>query len=300
MTTQLRTLPLGAPIPPPARSRAVSRTFLANVLLTVTAVIGWSLLYVLVLSRLDEAHSQRALYAQLRTELAQGLTPISAPIASGAPVALIDAPSAGLHKTVIVEGTDAQNLQRGPGHLRSTVLPGQPGTAAIFGRALSFGAPFGRLHALHAGDTITVTTGQGTFHFRVVDLRHTGDPIPPLANGASRLELLTASGSGPLAALSAGDVLYVDADLVGDPAPATSSALPAASQDERAMAVGTAALTLAELVLSLQLVIAIVVGIGLARARWNSNALWVVAVPVVLASVWLTSVIAARMLPNLM
>ncbi len=216
--THLRAEPVGPPIPPSSEPRGLTRAFIARVLLTIALVIAWSLLYLLVLSRLDEAHSQRGLYAQLRTELAQGITPISAPIAGGTPVALINAPGAGIHNSVVIEGTSSQDLQNGPGHLRSTVLPGQPGTSTVLGRALSYGAPFGGLDSLRTGDEITVTTGQGEFKFRVTDQRRTGDVIPALPVGSSRLELATASGSGSFGALSTGDVLYVDADLVGTPA----------------------------------------------------------------------------------
>jgi sortase A len=257
-------------------------------------------LYVLVLSRLDEAHTQRGLYAQLRTELAQGLTPISSPIATGTPIALFDAPAIGLHNTVVIEGTSPQDLQSGPGHLRSSVLPGQPGTSTLFGRSLSYGAPFKQLHALQTGDTVTVTTGQGRFTFRVLDLRRTGDVIPPVAAGASRLQLATAAGSGRLATLSAGDVLYVDADLVGTPAAAPSAAPPANSPDENAMSVDTSALTLAELVLCLQLLIAALCGVAWARTRWHSRGAWIAGAPLAFAALWLTTLVAARMLPNLM
>jgi sortase A len=300
LQTRVRSLPVGAPIPPPTHAHALTRMFTARVLLTLAVVIAWVLLYLLVLSRLDEAHSQRGLYARLRTELAQGLTPISTPITTGTPVALIDAAQAGLHSVVVVEGTGAQQLQDGPGHLRSSVLPGQPGTSTLFGRSLSFGAPFGKLHTLREGDIITVTTGEGRFTFRVLDQRHKGDSIPPLTAGASRLELATASGSGAFGSLSASDALYVDADLVSKAAPAATAAPAALDSGESAMASDTSALTLAELVLTLQLLIAIVLAIFWAHARWSARAVWVSGAPLVVASLWLVSTVAARMLPNLM
>ncbi|NHA00350.1 hypothetical protein G5V59_10155 [Nocardioides sp. W3-2-3] len=46
---------------------------------------------------------------------------------------------------VVVEGTAPGDLFAGPGHLRSTVLPGQAGTSLVYGRAATYGGPFGRL-----------------------------------------------------------------------------------------------------------------------------------------------------------
>jgi sortase A len=45
----------------------------------------------------------------------------------------------------VVEGTASSDLLDGPGHLRSTVLPGQVGTSVVMGRAKTYGAPFGAI-----------------------------------------------------------------------------------------------------------------------------------------------------------
>ena len=44
---------------------------------------------------------------------------------------------------------------------------------------------------------MTVTTGEGVFHYRVEDIRYPGDSLPPpLKPNRSRLTLVTSSGGG--------------------------------------------------------------------------------------------------------
>jgi sortase A len=69
---------------------------------------------------------------------------------------------------IVVQGVDLSLLRDGPGHFPQTVMPGQPGNAAIAGHRTTYGAPFNRLNELQPGDPITVTTLQGTFDY-VVD-----------------------------------------------------------------------------------------------------------------------------------
>jgi sortase A len=67
----------------------------------------------------------------------------------------------------VVEGTDADNLRKGPGHYPETPLPGQRGTSAIAGHRTTFGAPFRKLDKLEKGDRILVELPYGTFVYRV-------------------------------------------------------------------------------------------------------------------------------------
>ena len=66
----------------------------------------------------------------------------------------------------MVQGVDLWLLDEGPGHFPGTPLPGQPGNAAIAGHRTTYMAPFNRIDELEPGDTIDVTTLQGTFQFR--------------------------------------------------------------------------------------------------------------------------------------
>jgi sortase A len=75
-------------------------------------------------------------------------------------------PSIGVSEYV-VEGTDAENLRKGPGHYPDTPLPGQHGTSAIAGHRTTYGAPFRNLDKLEHNDRIVVELPYGTFVYRV-------------------------------------------------------------------------------------------------------------------------------------
>ena len=75
-------------------------------------------------------------------------------------------PSIGVSEYV-VEGTDADNLRKGPGHYPDTPLPGQRGTSAIAGHRTTYGAPFRNLDKLKHNDRIVVELPYGTFVYRV-------------------------------------------------------------------------------------------------------------------------------------
>jgi sortase A len=75
-------------------------------------------------------------------------------------------PSIGVSEYV-VEGTDADNLRKGPGHYPDTPLPGQRGTSAIAGHRTTYGAPFRNLDKLKHNDRIVLELPYGTFVYRV-------------------------------------------------------------------------------------------------------------------------------------
>jgi sortase A len=178
------------------------------------------------------------------------------------------------------------------------VLPGQVGTSVVFGRAATYGAPFGRITELQTGDQITIVMAQGQRIFRVVDVRRTGDPLPqPLADGAARLTLVTAEGSGRFGGLAPGRAVYVDAEATkGFQAPSgLPTALPA---PEKVMAHDNGALPL--LVLCLALLLALTLGMVSARQRWSAVRVWVVASAPAIALAWFTTDAVMRLLPNLM
>jgi sortase A len=72
---------------------------------------------------------------------------------------------------VIVAGTGASSLRKGPGHYDGTALPGEPGTVGIAGHRTTYGAPFRHLDALRRGDPITITMPYGTFTYKVEGTR---------------------------------------------------------------------------------------------------------------------------------
>ncbi len=88
----------------------------------------------------------------------------------GQPVAVLTIPALGL-KQIVVQGTSAADLMNGPGLMPGTALPGAPGNSVILGRRVTFGAPFGSIGSLRAGDRIQVVDGAGKFTYIVKDVR---------------------------------------------------------------------------------------------------------------------------------
>lgn len=289
---------LRLPAPRPAGPRDESRLVLSSTLAMVSLLCLWMVFQLVLLGGLSQGRQQALLYRELRTQIASATAPVGPVTPVGDPVAVLTIPAIGLEQTV-VEGTSSADTLAGPGHLRSTVLPGQVGTSVVMGRAQTYGGPFGDLGALRAGDTISTTTAQGTTDYTVLGVRRTGDTYPqPLAAGASRLVLVTAETSGALSGLGSGSAIYVDADATTDafPAPAgLPSAVPAAEQPLQG---DNGSLPL--LVLHLAVLLALSLGVVAARQRYAAALVWVVATPVALALTWSTTDVVMRLLPNLL
>jgi sortase A len=276
-----------------------------GVLVALTSVVAFSVLaaflavYAVGLSALQEQRSQHQLYAQLRGLLSPSselAPPVGGAIKPGTPVALLAAPAAGIHREVVVEGTSSGDLLAGPGHVRDTALPGQVGQSVLVGKSLTAGAPFRHVSRLKVGDAVTVTTGQGTFDFTVVDQRVAGDPIPGLANGAARLTLITSSGTGWLGALSPSHLVYVDADLATQAATAPGGRPVAVPADEQPGNDDPNVWPF--LVLWLQVLLVVCVAVVWSWSRWGRRQTWLIGLPLVLAVLWAVADSAMRLLPN--
>jgi sortase A len=89
------------------------------------------------------------------------------PVARGKALAVLDIPKIQLDNKVIVEGVGRDELRKGPGHVPSTVLPGQDGTFGVSGHRTTYGAPFYRLNELTKGDSITVITKEAIYTYTV-------------------------------------------------------------------------------------------------------------------------------------
>jgi sortase A len=85
----------------------------------------------------------------------------------GKPLAVLDIPKIRVDNKVVVEGVGRDELRKGPGHVPSTVLPGQDGTFGVSGHRTTYGAPFYRLNELAKGDTITVVTREAIYTYTV-------------------------------------------------------------------------------------------------------------------------------------
>ena len=68
---------------------------------------------------------------------------------------------------VVVYGSDAASLRKGPGIYDDSPFPGAPGTVAIAGHRTTYLAPFRRIDKLQPGDEISVEMPYGRFTYRV-------------------------------------------------------------------------------------------------------------------------------------
>ena len=92
----------------------------------------------------------------------------------GDAIARIEIPAIGVSEYV-VEGTDTADLRKGPGHYPDTPLPGEPGTSAIAGHRTTYGAPFRDIDDLKPGQVMRVDMPDGTFVYRVEEVRIVDD-----------------------------------------------------------------------------------------------------------------------------
>jgi sortase A len=84
----------------------------------------------------------------------------------GRAFALIQIPAIDVER-VVVEGVGRDDLRKGPGHVPSTMMPGQPGTFGVSGHRTTYGAPFYRLDELRKGDRILIATQAWVFAYTV-------------------------------------------------------------------------------------------------------------------------------------
>lgn len=68
---------------------------------------------------------------------------------------------------VMVEGTGAAPLRKGPGHYPATAFPGMPGTVGVAGHRTTYLAPFNKLDKLNKGDEVRIEMPYATVTYRV-------------------------------------------------------------------------------------------------------------------------------------
>jgi sortase A len=250
-------------------------------------------------SALQEQRSQEQLYAAFRglVDPSSAIAPsIGGFIKPGTPVAVLNSPAAGLRNVVVVEGTSASNLLAGPGHLPDSPLPGQVGESIVMGRSTTAGAPFGGITRLRRGDVITVTTGQGTFDFRVNSQLVADQPLPDITTTGAVLTLVTSAGSGWLGRLAGNHLVYVDAVLQGKSVAAPAGRPTAVSPvDVQGRSDPTA---WPFVVFWVQALLVGSIAVVWLWSRWGRAQAWLVGAPVMFAILWGLSTEAMRLLPN--
>ena len=71
------------------------------------------------------------------------------------------------YQEIVIEGTSTADLRKAPGHYPGTALPGQLGNFAVAGHRTTYGAPFGDLNLLRAGDIIAIRVATTSYEYRV-------------------------------------------------------------------------------------------------------------------------------------
>jgi sortase A len=67
---------------------------------------------------------------------------------------------------ILVEGTDPDSLEKGPGRDPRTYMPGENRLVYIAGHRTTYGAPFAHIDAIRAGDSIRLELPYATFVYR--------------------------------------------------------------------------------------------------------------------------------------
>lgn len=111
---------------------------------------------------------------------------------------------------VVVQGTDTEALQRGPGHYPDTALPGQGRTIGVAGHRTTYGAPFLKLDKIEPDDSITLEMPYATFTYEVTGTRIVVPTQTEVVRDVGR-ERLVLSTCNPR--YSAAERLIVFADL---------------------------------------------------------------------------------------
>ena len=241
----------------------------------VVFVLSFGMLaYPKVVSPVIATRNQALAEDVLASSLYNGTAPLGGDIVLGTPVALLEIPSIGLRRAV-VEGTTAEQLAVGPGHLVGSVLPGQYGVSAILGRSTNFGADFELLRDVKVGDEITATTGQGVSTYEVLDITRRADTDQSAFVGEGNMLLLMTSTGGS----DADGRLVVRASLTSTVMPVGDAVSSTTSSDELGLSGSSSAAV--DLVFWSLLLLALSLVLLPARRFFGSRVAWMVAAPVV-------------------
>ncbi|HYH27498.1 MAG TPA: sortase [Actinomycetota bacterium] len=122
-----------------------------------------------------------------RVESAEPTRPVAL---KGDAFAVLEIPKIDLD-VVVVEGTEVEDLKRGPGHYSETAVPWEDsGTVGIAGHRTTYGAPFWSLNELTKGDTIFLRTERGDFRYEVTKLEEVAPTEVSVLDPAKRPRLV--------------------------------------------------------------------------------------------------------------
>ena len=238
-------------------------------------VVG-SFLYGKFFTPMSEGRAQTLLEKEFVPALLNGVAPVGYPIETGTSVAVLEVKDIDLRR-VVVEGTKAEDLAKGPGHLVGSAIPGQPGTSAILGRSNRYGSAFARLDELKAGQVATVTTAQGEHTYEIIDstVRSANDSAAFIGERNMLLLITGVGGSSP------DKRLVVRALLTSPVFPAGA---PAVDVQTSTAELGLEGSTHSPVQLALWLILLMFLLIGLVPVshRIGARVTWLLAVPILL------------------
>lgn len=110
-------------------------------------------------------------------------------IAEGEAIARLRVPRLGID-AVVVNGTSAGDLRRGPGRHVDTFMPGEGELVYIAGHRTTYGAPFSDIDRLEPGDPISLELPYGTVDYRVTGRRIVDDNDLSVLRSQGREELV--------------------------------------------------------------------------------------------------------------
>jgi sortase A len=91
---------------------------------------------------------------------------------------------------VLVNGTSASDLRRGPGRHEDTFMPGEGELVYVAGHRTTYGAPFSDIDELEAGDAVSLELPYGTVEYRVTRHRIVDDNDLSVLETQGREELV--------------------------------------------------------------------------------------------------------------
>jgi sortase A len=108
--------------------------------------------------------------AEIRRSVARSARAWRARAKPGDAIARMRIPALGLTE-IVVNGTDADSLKRGPGRYLGTAMPGEGQLVYIAGHRTTYGAPFAHITDLKRGDRVFIELPYGTFEYAITGHR---------------------------------------------------------------------------------------------------------------------------------
>jgi len=106
----------------------------------------------------------------VRTALPRNAVEWRRAVKRGNAVARLRIPRLGL-TTIVVNGTDHDSLEKGPGRYLGTAMPGEGELVYLAGHRTTYGAPFSRIDQLRKGDRVFLEFPYATFEYAITGHR---------------------------------------------------------------------------------------------------------------------------------